>query len=76
MTRRGALAGKFALPEPRTKTAEHMADALTFLVRVAGEAGMAGIAHSLSAVRERLNDVATNEAPGAKACGGVNHRED
>ncbi|MEA2992301.1 MAG: hypothetical protein QOD40_1221 [Alphaproteobacteria bacterium] len=43
-------------------TTRHMADAVSFLIRVAADAGLPSIANNLSTVRVHLLDVASEQA--------------
>ena len=48
--------------EPATITARHMAEAVTFLMRVAAEAGLSGVALDLRNLRARLIRLAVTRA--------------
>jgi hypothetical protein len=57
--RRASQLPKDALDPSVVTTTRHMADAVSFLIRVASDAGLRNIANNLSTVRVHLLDVAS-----------------
>lgn len=54
---------KDASPEAASVTAKHMADAVSYLMRVATEAGLRSIAAKLANVRTSLLNMAARHSP-------------